>query len=193
MLVIYNYYRKSGAGMFNNLYQTWLFVAITALLLSSVSSVAAESAKPIAPINIDADNARVYEKEGKSIYTGNVVLIQANTKVTADKISVFSKDGKLSQIIAEGKPVTYHQNNKPKAADIKGQADKVYYFAFEKRIVLLNNAKLTQGKNTFSGNRIEYNANTEVVTAKQSKSGKERVRVTIQPETKSGNTNIPLP
>ena len=180
--------------MFNNFeYQKLLIATITVVLLLFVTALSAAPKVPAEPINIDADNAKILEKEGKSIYTGNVVLIQGNTKVTADKVTVLSKDGKLSQIVAEGKPVTYHQSNKPKAADIKGEADRVEYFAFEKRIVLLSNAKLTQGRNVFSGNRIEYNAISEVVTASQSESGKERVRVTIQPEKKSGSTNVPLP
>jgi len=170
-----------------------LNATITLLLLISVTPLFAATKAPAEPINIDADNAKILEKEGKSVYTGNVILIQGTTKVTADIVTVLSKDGKLSRIVAEGKPVTYHQANQPKSADIKGEAERVEYFAFEKRIVLLNNAKLTQGRNVFSGNRIEYNAISEVVTASQSKSGKERVRVTIQPEKKSGSTSVPLP
>ena len=180
--------------MFNNIKYPKLLIPPTAvILLLMVTALSAETKPPTEPINIAADNAKVLEKEGKSVYSGNVVLIQGTTKVTADRITVLSKDGKLSRIVAEGKPVTYHQKNQPKAADIKGEAERVDYFAFEKRIVLVNNAKLTQGKNVFSGNRIEYNAISEVVTARQSKSGKERVRVTIQPEKKAGKTDITLP
>lgn len=182
--------------MFNKFKYKKLIVAIIpAICVLSMMPLSAEPKVKVKaePINIDADNAKVLEKEGKSIYSGNVVLIQGTAKVTADKITVLSKDGKLSKIIAEGNPVTYHQANQPKAADLKGEAKRVEYYAFEKRIVLLNNAKLTQGKNIFSGNRIEYNAASEVVTASQSKTGDERVRVTIQPEKKSGNTSVPLP
>ena len=168
-------------------------VVLTACLTIAATISFAESKPPAEPINIDADNAKVIEKEGKSVYSGNVILIQGNTKVTADIVTVLSKDGKLSQIIAEGKPVTYHQANKPKAADINVESERVDYYASEQKIILSNNARLSQGRNVFSGNRIEYNAATEVVTASQSKSGKERVRVTIQPEKKSGKTSIPIP
>lgn len=179
--------------MFNKLATNIMEYVLIAGLIFIATAVSAESKPAPDPINIDADNAKVIEKEGKSIYSGNVILIQGNTKVTADVVTVLSKDGKLSQIIAEGKPVTYHQTNKPKAEDIRGEADRVDYFAGEQRIVLLNNAKLSQGRNVFSGNRIEYNAATEIVTASQSETGKERVRVTIQPEKKSGKTSVPIP
>lgn len=180
--------------MFNNLnYQKLIVASITVPFLIFVTTLSAEPQPKQEPINIDADNAKILEKEGKSVYTGNVVLIQGNTKVTADKITVLSKDGKLSRITAEGKPVTYHQANQPKAADIKAEAKTVEYYAFQKRIVLIKNAKLTQGKSVFSGHRIEYNANTQVVTARQSVTGKDRVQVTIHPEKKSGKTEITLP
>jgi lipopolysaccharide export system protein LptA len=180
--------------MFNNFrHQMILNTLVAAILFLSMTSLSAAPKAPVEPINIDADNAKILEKEGKSIYTGNVVLVQGATKVTADKITVLSKNGKLSQIVAEGSPVTYQQANQPKAPDIKAEATLVEYYALEKRIVLLNNAKLTQGKNSFSGNRIEYNAISEVVTASQSKTGKERVRVTIQPDKKSGDSKLQLP
>lgn len=161
------------------------------VLLSLPITILAETKPPAEPINIEADNAKIIEKEGKSVYSGNVILVQGNTRVTADKLTVFSDKGKLSRITAEGKPVTYKQSNQPEAADITAEADTVDYFAMEKRIVLLNNAKLTQGRTVFSGNRIEYNANSKVVTAKQAESGKQRVQVIIHPEKKSSNSNLP--
>jgi lipopolysaccharide export system protein LptA len=151
----------------------------------------AETKPPVEPINIEADNAKILEKEGKSVYSGHVVLIQGNTRLTADKITVLSTEGKLSRITAEGKPVKYLQANEPKAADISAEAEKVDYFALEKRIVLLTNARLTQGRTVFSGNRIEYNDDTKVVTANQSESGKQRVQVIIHPEKKEGESALP--
>ncbi|MGD8570922.1 MAG: lipopolysaccharide transport periplasmic protein LptA [Gammaproteobacteria bacterium] len=159
-------------------YRTINIIALSLFWLACSSAMAAENE----PINIEADNAKIIEKEGKSIYSGNVVLIQATTRMTADIVTVYSKDGKVSRIIAKGKPVTYHQVNKPENEDITGQANLLEYQAAHNRIVLKDSAKLTQGRTAFSGNRIEYNISTDVVTAQTSESGKERVQVTIQPE-----------
>ena len=173
-------------------YRIQLFAALLLLAPLAVPPVSsAQTLLPAEPINIEANNARIIEKEGKSIYSGNVVLLQGATRVTADKLTVLSRDGKLFSITAEGKPVTYVQKNQPKSADITAQAEQVNYFAEEKRVVLLNNAKLTQGRTVFSGNRIEYNAETEVVTANQSESGKTRVQVIIHPEKKSDSPKQP--
>lgn len=134
------------------------------------------------PINIEADNARIIEKEGKSVYKGNVVMIQGNIRVTADTVTVISADGELTQITASGSPVTYQEKNQPQGEDISGESEVLEYYAADNRILLLNNAKLTQGRTSFSGNRIEYNTETDIVTAEVSKTGKERVQVTIQPD-----------
>lgn len=142
------------------------------------------------PINIEADNAKIIEKEGKSVYKGNVVLIQGTTRMTADIVTVYSRDNKLVRIIAKGNPVTYHKTSTADSEDLSGQANTLEYLAEQQRIVLTEAAKLTQGRTAFSGNRIEYNIKTDVVTAQTSESGKERVQVTIQPE-RTNKSNSP--
>jgi lipopolysaccharide export system protein LptA len=156
------------------------FIALTTLVFAFTVNAQSKD-----PINIEADNAKIIEKEGKSIYSGNVVLIQGNIRMTADMVTVQSSEGKLTQIIARGKPVTYHEKNQPNGEDISGEANLLEYHAVEDRILLLDNAKLSQGGTEFSGNRIEYNIATDVVTAEVSKTGKERVQVIIQPDQSS--------
>ena len=159
-----------------------LFLATVMLLL--VTNTGLASSKD--PINIEADNAKIIEKEGKSVYTGNVILIQGDTRMTADSVTVYSESGKLKQITATGSPVRYQDKGESKDGDITGQANLLEYYTTENRILLLNNAKLTQGRTQFSGNRIEYNTETDVVTAEVSKTGSERVQVIIEPETLMG-------
>lgn len=141
------------------------------------------------PINIEADNAKIIEKEGKSIYTGNVILIQGDTRMTADSVTVYSVSGKLTRITATGKPVRYEDKGKSTDSEISGEANLLEYFTEENRILLLDSARLTQGRTQFSGNRIEYNTATDIVTAEVSKTGKERVQVIIEPETLMGTDN----
>jgi len=138
------------------------------------------------PINIEADNAKIIEKEGKSVYTGNVILIQGDTRMTADSVTVYSESGKLTQITATGNPVRYQDKGQTKHGDISGEANLLEYYTTDNRIILLNNARLQQGRTQFSGNRIEYNTETDVVTAEVSESGTERVQVIIEPETLLG-------
>ena len=41
------------------------------------------------PISIDADKLVYYDKEHKAVYTGNVVVIQGDTKMTCTAMTVF--------------------------------------------------------------------------------------------------------
>ena len=80
----------------------WLTAIAAALLCSSGAGAAAE--KPSAPndsaaifpgtsskepISIDADKLVYYDKEHKAVYSGNVVVIQGDTKMTCSAMSVF--------------------------------------------------------------------------------------------------------
>lgn len=141
------------------------------------------------PITIEADRATLSEKQGVSTYTGNVVLTQGGIKITADKVIVHHDSGELTHVTALGTPVQYYQQGESPEKDIHGEAKTMEYFADEQRLLLVDSAKLTQGGNAFSGNRIEYDTQREVVTAAVAESGEERVQVTIQPNT----LNVPDP
>jgi lipopolysaccharide export system protein LptA len=135
------------------------------------------------PINIEADHATIDEKQGVSTYSGHVVLTQGGIKITADNLTVHQQQGQLTGITATGNPVRYFQKGETTELDIHGQANTMKYFATEQRLQLVDNAKLSQGGNSFSGNQIDYDTQREVVTATVSETGKQRVQVTIQPKT----------
>src|ERR1700685_3569361 len=80
----------------------WLAAIAAALLCSSGARAAAE--KPSGPndaaaifpgtsskepISIDADKLVYYDKEHKAVYSGNVVVIQGDTKMTCSAMIVF--------------------------------------------------------------------------------------------------------
>src|SRR5436305_12845721 len=81
----------------------WLTAMAVALLLCS-SGARSAAEKPAAPndpaaifpgtsskepISIDADKLVYYDKEHKAVYSGNVVVIQGETKMTCSAMSVF--------------------------------------------------------------------------------------------------------
>jgi lipopolysaccharide export system protein LptA len=163
-------------------------LAATLVFLASLSMtvLGPETARAVEtdlPITIEADRATINEKEGVSTYSGHVVLTQGVIKVTADNVTVHQEKGQLTHITAKGNPVKYFQQGETAERDIHGQANTMEYFATEQRLKLIDNAKLSQGGNSFAGNQIDYDTQREVVTATVSKSGKQRVQVTIQPKT----------
>ena len=160
-------------------------VVFVLILLMSLCLLTPAHAKPEdseQPITIEADRAKVDEKKGESIYSGNVLLMQGGIQIKADELIVRSKNGELDRLIATGKPVIYSQQGTSDKGNIVGEAYKMEYFADEGKLILLNNAKLSQGMNLFKGNRISYDTKLEVVSATVSDSGKQRVQVTIQPK-----------
>src|SRR5271166_4663372 len=54
---------------------------------STIQTLPGTSSKE--PIPIDADNLVYYDKEKKAVYSGNVVVIQGNTKMTCSVMTVF--------------------------------------------------------------------------------------------------------
>src|ERR1700727_1897773 len=102
----------------------WLAAIAAALLCSSGARAAAE--KPSGPndspaifpgtsskepISIDADKLVYYDKERKAIYTGNVVVIQGDTKMTCSVMTVF-----LDRASAQGSNQAAATAQKPNAA-----------------------------------------------------------------------------
>lgn len=172
-------YRKA------DLHTTWTGVLLLAFICIGIAGNAyARREDSQQPITIEADKAKVDEKKGVSTYTGNVLLRQGSIQIKSDELQVLSKNGGLDKLVATGKPVIYLQSGDVEKGDIVGEAYKMEYFANEGKLILLENAKLSQGQNMFSGNRIAYDTQKEIVSAAVSEQGTQRVQVTIQPKQK---------
>jgi lipopolysaccharide export system protein LptA len=157
------------------------------LLLLCIFSAAAlaNSDDTEQPIHIEADRAQIDEANGVMTYSGHVMLRQGSIEVQAATVVVYSKDGELQRITAEGDPVHYRQNRGDEET-VKGVSQRMEYSADSKQVLLLGSAEFWQGGNRFSGNRIQYDPETESVVAnagsETTETGdKQRVTVTLQP------------
>ncbi len=136
------------------------------------------------PVTIEADSAVFDERQGQSTYTGHVVITQGGMQVRADEVTVYIEGEALKRIVARGEPVRFRQRREGEK-EILGEARRLDYRADDEHLLLQDQAWLTQGGNRFSGQRIEYDMRQERVRAAQGKDGGQRVRVTIQPKSKS--------
>ena len=170
------------------------------ILLVSSSMTLASSDDTQQPIHIEADQAEINERQSVMTYTGHVLLRQGGIELRADTVVVYSNDGELQRITAQGQPVHYLQKqlkNQPQRDaenEVKGVSQRMEYRAKDKRLLLLGNAEFWQGGNRFSGNRIQYDPETErvIANAGDTDSGKipnndasskpPRVSVTLQPK-----------
>ncbi len=140
------------------------------------------------PVHIEADRAEIDEALGIMTYTGHVIIRQGGIEMRADKVVVYSKEGELQRITAQGQPAHYLQE-RADGKTVKGSSQRMEYNANNKQVLLLGKAQFWQGGNRFSGNRIQYDPDAEQVLANAggaaNKTGEQqRVTVTLQPRPK---------
>lgn len=157
------------------------------LLLALNTTVQALTDDSTKPINIQADSAEINDVTGISIYRGNVKITQGSTVLTGDIVTLETANKKVNKIISEGKLSTFKQTTDD-GRKINAMAEKMVYSITGNKIVLTNNAKLTESGNTFASDKITFYTDKEIVTAGSS-SGSDRVNITVFPETVKSKNN----
>ncbi len=148
------------------------------IIYSPASALTDDSTKPI---NIQADSAEINDATGISIYRGNVKITQGSTVLTGDIVTLETANKKVQKIISKGKLSTFKQTTDD-GREINAEAEKMVYSITGNKIVLTDNAKLTEAGNTFASDKITFYTDREIVTAGSS-TGDDRVNITVFPET----------
>ena len=138
-------------------------------------------------INIQADSAFHDEKNGVTIYKGNVALQQGTLKIDAEKITLKSNtDGDIDSLTAEGKPAKFEQKPALDQETVYGRANLVRYELIKKQVSLKGNAHIMQGQAELNSDNITYLANQQVFKAETNKALKDtkpkRVHMVIPPK-----------
>ncbi|MDX1756725.1 MAG: lipopolysaccharide transport periplasmic protein LptA [Marinobacter sp.] len=137
-----------------------------------------------APITVNADSARLDDSQGIATYTGDVVVTQLNTQLTADRVVLYRGESGLNRIEATGQPAHYFQPSNTLGEATDARAHIITYSAPDHRLTLEREAVIEQGGNLFRGERIHYDTENRVVTAEGSadgNNGQGRVEMVIQP------------
>ncbi|MDX1457803.1 MAG: lipopolysaccharide transport periplasmic protein LptA [Marinobacter sp.] len=168
----------------NNSHSRFITPALVAMLAILAFPAHAFDLNSDAPITVNADTARLDDSQGIATYTGDVVVTQLNTKLTADRVVLYRGDTGLNRIEATGQPARYFQpsGNLGEATDARARI--ITYSAPDHRLTLEQEAVIEQGGNLFRGERIHYDTENRVVTAEGATSGSEgqgRVEMVIQP------------
>jgi lipopolysaccharide export system protein LptA len=133
------------------------------------------------PISIDADKLVYYDKEHKAVYTGNVVVIQGDTKMSCTAMTVFldhspaqgqgakqptdsqsgqsgpTADSGVKRLEATG-PVTVMSKTQVATGD-NGTYDKA-----EGKVWLTGHVTLSDGQNVTKGDKLTYDLKTAEAT-----------------------------
>lgn len=131
------------------------------------------------PIRITADTAIRDEKQGFTVYTGNVHMIQGSMDIVADTITIFHESATADKIVAEGKPAKMQQRPEVDKPLVKARAEIIEYFKMEDRVHLRINAFITQDGSSVTGDFIDYDIGEELIKAG---SEGQRVEVVIEPK-----------
>jgi lipopolysaccharide export system protein LptA len=128
------------------------------------------------PISIDADKLVYYDKERKAVYSGNVVVIQGDTKMTCSTMTVYldrsPAQGTVQAKAAQGGPSANSGIKRLEAAGpvtvvSKTQVatgDNAIYDKAANRVLLIGHVTLSDGQNVTKGDRLIYDLKTSEAT-----------------------------
>jgi lipopolysaccharide export system protein LptA len=159
-----------------------VLVVASAEAAPTAASKPAQSSSPIQilpgsnskePISIDADKLVYFDKEQKAIYSGNVIVVQGDTKMTCSAMTVYldrsqapsagapgsaapaatpqqpSQDSGIKRLEAAG-PVTVISKTQVATGD-NGIYDKV-----QDKVFLVGHVTLSDGQNVTKGDKLTY-------------------------------------
>lgn len=165
-------------------------------LLMAGPDARALSTDPEQPVEIEADFAELDDQEGRTTYTGNVIVTQGSIRMLGEKlVANFDEDRQLVEVFLTGKPAYFKQTPDGGKQDIEGEGLTIEYYAKRNLLHLIDEARLKQGERLFEGYRINYDTAKSIITgrgtpaaaadagAPPAKPG--RVKVIIPPKPKS--------
>lgn len=104
---------------------------------------------PTLPVEVTADQLQVDQTDGTAIFTGNVVVIQGEMRLTAPRVKVdYAQDRKaIARLNASGGVTLV---NGGEAAE----AETAIYTIDSGEVVMTGNVLVTQGTSALSGNQL---------------------------------------
>lgn len=115
------------------------------------------------PIDITSNELIFYRKENIAVFTGNVIAVQGNTSVKADKMEVFFRASteRAEEKLSKVKSINLKNNVEIITPQEKATATDGVYNAETGVFTLTDNVTLTQGETVLKGNKMVYDKNTE--------------------------------
>lgn len=136
------------------------------------------------PINLKSDTARFDQNTGISEYEGHVEVSQGSMYLAAEKATVYLQGGTLQRVVATGSPTNFRYKPSADKEQINGIGNRVEYDVGTAKVTVTGDARFTQGGDVFTGEFVEFDLTTDVVSAKGDKTkGKDdgRINIILQP------------
>lgn len=154
-------------------------VLLCGLLLADSAALALPDDRA-QPIQISADQALRDEKQGYTVYQGNVRMQQGSLQIAAQRVTVFHQVEEADRILAEGSPAHMQQQPEPDKGLMHARAETIEYFKSEERVLLRRNASIERDDGSkVTGDSIEYLINEQQIRAESKSSGNGEGRVVV--------------
>ncbi len=117
-------------------------------------------------LQIHADSSLLNYKNGINIYEGNVILNQGTMHLSADRLITKSNQShQMQETIAYGLTSLAHYWTAPSQKDkeLHARAKIIKFYPIEANVILQQEAILKQGENSFEGELIIYNRQSETI------------------------------
>lgn len=156
-----------------------LIVLLIGLLPGSAIGLSTDREQPIL---IKAEQVEIDRTRGFSRYQGHVRFQQGSLVIHGGMVLLYHKDGVIEKAIIHGNPASFQQTPDKGEASIVSRANKMEYIAQSSRLFLFESAKVSQGNNSFSGEKIEYDIVKGTVVANKGVTGNNRIHAVIEQE-----------
>lgn len=165
-----------------------LAALLPALAASDVWALASDVEQPI---EIEADFAELDDAAGRTIYSGNVVVVQGSVRMTGDRLTAnFDDNRTLVDVYLIGKPAYFKQTPDGGKQDIEGEGLQIEYHQKKHLLHLIDQARLTQGERVFEGYRINYDTARSIITGRGEDPGR---KATGTAASKPGRVKVIIP
>jgi lipopolysaccharide export system protein LptA len=132
--------------------------AAGAVLTGRLQAAPAPAAKAIlpqhdnsAPINISSDSFQADLNGKTGTWSGNVVVVQADTKMRSNSVRMSTVNGKVDKVLATGNVVV----DSPKSGTATGE--NAVYSVGPRTVVMTGNVVLKKGKDVMRGAQLTVN------------------------------------
>jgi len=117
--------------------------------------------------------------EGLWVFTGNVIVESANTKLYCDNARITFKNHQLAEVELTGSPAQFEQRLEEASSINSGEAALIIYKLSDSTLQLSGEARFSDGSNQISGDLITYDLAARRLRAGSGDSGP--VKILIEP------------
>jgi lipopolysaccharide export system protein LptA len=138
------------------------------------------------PVSIEADKLVYFDKEQKAIYTGNVVVIQGDTKMTCSGLTIFMEKADAPNAAPASDPAktgaggsSSHVKHLDAAGPVTvisktqvATGDRASFDKAQNKVWLLGNVTLSDSGNVTKGDKLTYDLTTGQATVDTGAAGR---------------------